>query len=409
MTVATSETAQRGFLRTNARWLAAGGLLTFSSAYGQTYFIALFSGQIRGEFGLSHGDWGALYALGTTASAMLMIWVGALADRFRVRDLATWVLIGLACACLAMAVLPGVWALPLVILALRLTGQGMCTHLAVTGMARWFAANRGKALSIAAIGFSVGEALLPIVFVALLTVAPWRSLWVLAAAMALVALLVLRLLLRRERQPAGAADASQTPGLMGNRHWTRAQALRHPLMWLLMPLVLAAPCFMTSVFFHQVHLAEAKGIAHVQFVVFLPLYTTCVITTVLTSGALIDRFGARRLIALAQLPFIAGFLILSLNAGLPGLALAMVCLGIGAGGMNTIPTATWAEAYGTAHIGAIKALATSVMVFGSALGPVLTGQAIDAGITLPQQLPFIALWFAASAVLAAWAVHRFLR
>lgn len=166
-----------GFLRANGRWLASGGLLTFSSAYGQTYFIALFSGQIRGEFGLSHGGWGALYALGTTASAVLMIWAGALADRFRVRDLASIVLGALALACLAMAALPGLWALPIVILALRLCGQGMCTHLAATGMARWFAASRGKALSIAAIGFSIGEALLPILFVALMSLAPWRLLW----------------------------------------------------------------------------------------------------------------------------------------------------------------------------------------------------------------------------------------
>lgn len=196
---------------------------------------------------------------------------------------------------------------------------------------------------------------------------------------------------------------------MGNRHWSRGEALRHPLIWCLMPLILAAPCFMTAVFFHQVHLAAAKGLAHVQFVSVLPLYTGCVIVTVLTSGALIDRFGARRLIALAQLPFIAGFLLLSQTAGLGGLAAAMICLGIGAGGMNTISTATWAEAYGTAHIGAIKALATSVAVFGSALGPALTGWAIDAGTPLTLQMPLIAGWFATAALLAAAALRHFLR
>ena len=34
------------FLRENRSQLSAGMLLTFSSSYGQTYFIALFAAQI---------------------------------------------------------------------------------------------------------------------------------------------------------------------------------------------------------------------------------------------------------------------------------------------------------------------------------------------------------------------------
>ena len=64
------------FLRENARWLGAGALLSFLSSFGQTYFIAIFAGEIRAEFGLSHGQWGGIYALGTGASAVLMLWAG---------------------------------------------------------------------------------------------------------------------------------------------------------------------------------------------------------------------------------------------------------------------------------------------------------------------------------------------
>ena len=46
------------FVRDNARWLAAGILLTWSSSFGQTYFISLSAGHIRDTFGLSHGEWG---------------------------------------------------------------------------------------------------------------------------------------------------------------------------------------------------------------------------------------------------------------------------------------------------------------------------------------------------------------
>ncbi|MEM8556015.1 MAG: MFS transporter, partial [Pseudomonadota bacterium] len=101
------------FFRENARWLAAGALLAFTSAFGQTFFIAIFSEDVRAAHGLSHGEWGAIYAGGTLASALLMLRLGALADVFRARTLATYVLIGLAMACLAMAWQPSVWALPL--------------------------------------------------------------------------------------------------------------------------------------------------------------------------------------------------------------------------------------------------------------------------------------------------------
>ena len=61
------------FLRDNAPFLAAGVLLSFLSSFGQTFFISIFSGEIRSGFGLSDGEWGALYTMGTGASAALML------------------------------------------------------------------------------------------------------------------------------------------------------------------------------------------------------------------------------------------------------------------------------------------------------------------------------------------------
>ena len=52
------------FLRENAPFLAAGALLAFSSSFGQTFLISAYAGVIRDEFGLSHGQWGAIYSSG---------------------------------------------------------------------------------------------------------------------------------------------------------------------------------------------------------------------------------------------------------------------------------------------------------------------------------------------------------
>ena len=86
------------FLRLNWLFLLAGFLLTFTSSYGQTYFISLFAGEIKADFGLSDGQWGGIYTIGTTLSAITMVWAGVLTDRFRVRVLALCVMLGLALA-----------------------------------------------------------------------------------------------------------------------------------------------------------------------------------------------------------------------------------------------------------------------------------------------------------------------
>ena len=168
------------FIRENARWLAAGALLTFISSFGQTYFISIFAGEIKAEFGLSDGDWGTLYALGTMASGFLMIWVGGAADHFRVRTLAIVVILTLVMICLAMSVVSSWWMLVVIIFGLRFTGQGMVSHIAVVAMARWYVRARGKALSVAGAGFSLGEVVLPMMFVGLLASGSWRNLWVAA-------------------------------------------------------------------------------------------------------------------------------------------------------------------------------------------------------------------------------------
>ena len=93
------------FLFKNRRFLSFGLLIAFFSAFGQTFFIAVFGPDIRAEFGLSHGSFGGYYAMGTAASGVCLIWAGKLIDRFDLR----WVTVGvcsaliLACANMAQA------------------------------------------------------------------------------------------------------------------------------------------------------------------------------------------------------------------------------------------------------------------------------------------------------------------
>lgn len=393
------------FLRDNAPWLAAGVLLTFLSSFGQTYFISIFAGEIREVFALSHGQWGGIYTMGTTASALAMVWAGGLTDRFRVRVLAPVVLVAMTAACLSMALNPVWWLLPVLIFALRFTGQGMMSHLAVVAMARWFIANRGRALSIASLGNAVGESLLPLIFVSLLVVYDWRMLWVAAAIIAIMGIPLVLMLLRRERTPQSWAESSQSVG-MGGLQWTRGQTLRHFLFWFMVPALLGPSAFNTAFFFHQVHIAEVKHVAHVEFVAMFPVYTVVVIGSMFLSGFALDRFGTGRVLPFIQLPMIIGFLVFSVSDGPLMLLIGFVFLALTTGANSIVPNAFWAEFYGTANIGRIKAMATAIMVLGTAMGPGITGLALDLGLGIETQFAIIAGYFAFSSLMMTIGVVR---
>lgn len=393
------------FIKENARWLSAGTLLTFMSSFGQTFFISIFAGEIRTEFDLSHSAWGSIYAAGTLVSAVVMVWAGALTDRFRIRHLGSVVLILLSLSCLLLSQLHSVWLLPVAIFALRFTGQGMSTHMAGVSMARWFVATRGRALSIAALGVAIGNSILPIAFVALMARFDWRHLWFGIAIAVLLVLPLLQLLLRRERSPRFDADYVTTVGMLG-KYWNRKDCLTHWLFWFVVPFLLGPSAFSTTLFFQQVHYVEIKGWTHLDFVSMLPLFTLVSIGSMILSGLALDRFGAHRLMPYVLLPISASFVVFG-YAETPQIALwGFVLLALGTGTLSTLPAAFFAEFYGTKHLGAIKAMATAIIVLGSAIGPALSGWLIDRGTGLELQFYWMAVYFILASISVTVGLRR---
>ena len=393
------------FLKINAKWLGAGVLLTFMSSFGQTFFISIFGGHIREEFGLSHAGWGGIYSLGTMASAIVMIWAGVLTDIVRTRILGVAVFLGLSLAAVAVAGLHSAFFLPFVIFALRFFGQGMCSHLAVVAMSRWFVAERGTALSLANLGYSLGEAFLPIIFVVLMAYVAWYKIWFIAAALLVLAAPLLWWLLKDERTPKVLAQENISVGMNG-RHWTRNEALRHPLFWFMVPSLMGPSAFGTAFFFHQVHYSNLKGWEHLQFVSFLPLYTAGGILAMLLSGWMLDKCGTLKLIPFYQLPLSIAFALFAQSDDVSLLLIGLLFFAITAGANATLPNAFWAEFYGTKNLGALKALAAALMVLGSAIGPGITGILIDAGISLDTQYLWVAGFFLICSVLVYIGVSR---
>src|SRR5690606_11171857 len=296
------------FLRSNARWIGGGFLLTFFSSYGQTFFISLSAGNIREEYGLSHGQFGTLYMAATLASAATLPRLGQIVDRYSTRTVTLITVPLLALACVSMALSHSFVLLAVTIYLLRLFGQGMMTHSAFTSAARWFAAQRGRAVSLVTLGLNAGEAVLPLLFIGIAAVVGWRNSWFLAAGVLIVvALPAITSLIAVERAPRSTDPAGRN---LEARDWTRAEAVRDPIFYLLLCGVMAPGFIATTIYFHQVYLVELRGWNLELFASTFMVSATMTIVFALVSGQLIDRFSAVALLPGFLLPLAAACFVL---------------------------------------------------------------------------------------------------
>lgn len=388
------------FLRREGRWIAAGFLLTFFSGFGQTYFISLSNTALREQFGLSHGHLGLTYALATLTSAMILLEFGKIVDRVSTRTAAMIVVVGLTLACLLMAGTQGVVMLFAAFLGLRLFGQGMMSHVAMTATGRWFEAQRGRAVSLVSLGYPASEAILPSLAVAALVGLGFRELWLAAAALLVIAAVPALLgLLSRERTPKGQADGSEISRGPIKQSWRRRDVLREPAFFLLLTGVLCPAFMVTGLFFHQLHLVEVMGWTPEGFAAGFTAFAVTQVASSLVAGALIDRFSARALLPVYLVPMALGLVLPLVLSSIWVIVALMVLIGLTGGAAATIMGAIWPELFGVKHLGEIRALTFSAMVAASAASPLLTGLLIDLGIAFPLQLAAMSAYALLASVL----------
>lgn len=372
------------FFKDNARWLAGGFFLCYFSSFGQTFFIALSAGDIRAEYDLSHGQFGSIYMAATLLSALTLPQIGRLVDHVSVARLVALVLPVLALATISMAFANTLVWLFLTIYVLRLFGQGMMIHMAMTAMGRWYSAQRGRAVATANLGNQAGEAMLPFTFVMIVTAAGWRNTWLMAAALlVIVALPLLFLLLRVERTPRSTDGVALRTA---SRHWTRGEVLRDPVFWMSLLGVLAPGFIVTTIYFHQVYLVELRNWPLEVFVGSFFIMSGTTVVASFISGSLIDRFSATRILPVFLLPLASACFVLGLFDALWSVFVFMFLIGISNGFSSTLFGALWPEIYGTKHLGGIRSIMVAILVLATALGPGLTGFLIDAGVPYPYQI-----------------------
>jgi MFS family permease len=364
------------FIHKNFNLLFFGFLIAFSSGFGQTFFISLFSNDFRTTFNLSNTEFGSIYSIATVLSAITIIWAGKLIDTVNLKKYTLTIVFGMAIACLMASLAFNIFFLFLTIYFLRLFGQGLMGHTSRTTIARYFNTNRGKALAISGFGFYIGEMIYPIIIVFLILTIGWRLTWFSSSIFVFVILgLSFYFLLRNnnfkiEKNLNNNTEFQQVS-------WRRRDVLKDTKFYIYLPLSLLMSFTVTGFLFHQVFIADIKSWTMMNLAQSFIFFAVSGLIGSIFSGLLVDKFTGRKLIPFHLIPMALILVSLLFSNHVYILYLYMAGLGFSNGFTENISNSLWAEMYGVNNLGSIKALLTFFGVLASASSPFLYGILLD--------------------------------
>ena len=371
-------------VRSNFKIIIFGFVFTFFSSIGQSFFIGLFNSNIREELNITHGEFGTIYGIATLCSSIALIWLGKKIDDLKLVNYSILVVFFLFFATLFFSFISGMIFLFFGIFFLRLSGQGLMAHIASTAISRYFEKRRGKALSYIWFGMSLGEFLLPVVIVYLLSFIYWRDLWIQTSIFIVIALPIFSFFMVKDisifsREKENENNKNKFSLV---KSWTRKEVLRDFKFYTMLPCILAPAFIITGIVINQSFIIESKAWGTYALAKAFMVYAALTVITLFLSGILVDKFTSRKLLLYLNFPMLLSLLTLILFSHPYAAFIFMGLLGVSNGLTNVLLSSLWAEIYGVNYLGSIKALTGSLMVFSTALATAVFGILIDLGYSI---------------------------
>ena len=370
-------------LSLNKKVIIFGFIFTFFSSFGQSFFLGLFNAPIRNELGITHGQFGSIYASATICSSLLLIWVGKKIDDYRILNYSFFVVILLFSSTLFFSFINSVYFLAVAIFLMRLSGQGLMSHASTTTISRFFERSRGKALSTIWFGLSTAEFILPVLVTYFFLIYSWRTVWQ-GIALLIILFLPLVILSTIKSINLDSREIDRNIGIKKTKikSWRRRDVIKDYRFYIVSLNMLAMPWIATGIFVYQSFIAESKIWAVYTIPKAFMVYSITSIITLFLSGFLVDKFTGRKLILFMNIPLLlAMFVLFQYNQEIFAY-IFLGLIGISNGLANILGSSTWAEIYGVKYIGSIKALTTAFMVFSTAFGTAVFGFLIDNSFTV---------------------------
>ena len=376
-------------LSLNKKVIIFGFIFTFFSSFGQSFFLGLFNAPIRNELGITHGQFGNIYATATICSSVILIWIGKKIDDYRIFYYSFFVIILLFFSALFFSFINSIYFLAVAIFLMRLSGQGLMSHASTTTISRFFERSRGKALSTIWLGLSTAEFILPVLITYFFLIYSWRTVW---QGIAILIILLLPFVIintiKSVKLDSREVEINSKNKKIKIKSWRRRDVIKDYRFYIVSLNMLAMPWLATGIFVYQSFISDSKMWAVYTIPKAFMVYSITSIVTLFLSGFLVDKFTGRKLILFMNIPLLlAMFVLFKFNHEFFAY-IFLGLVGVSNGLANILGSSTWAEIYGVKYIGSIKALTTAFMVFSTAFGTAVFGFFIDLGFTI-ENIAFV--------------------
>ena len=373
----------------------AAGFAIQAVSIGALFAYGVFFKEFQAEFGWSRATISGASSLAFLMMGAVGILAGRLNDRIGPRLLLVVSGSSLGIGYLLLSRLQAPWQL--YVLYGVMVGIGFSTHDVVTlsTVARWFEKRRGMMTGIVKVGTGSGQLLLPLIATGLIAVFGWRSSCFIIGAVALVALVAVAQLMRRDPQAVGllpdgvSDDRGGAATRSEERKVTLRAAVRMRQFWTLCIAEFAIFFCLLTIVVHIVPHARDLGLP--------PATAAGVLSTIggvsmlgrIVMGTANDRIGGKRSLIICFIVLFCGLIWLQLANKAWMLFLFAVVYGLAHGGFFTVMSPTVAELFGTGSHGLLFGVILFCGTMGGAVGPLMAGSTFD--VTGDYRIVFLIL------------------
>jgi MFS family permease len=343
--------------------------------------FGVFFKPLLAEFDWSRATLSGAHSLTFLIAGILGILVGRLSDRFGPRILMTFTGFCFGFALLLMSRINAPWQLYLFYSVFLGIGLSAVDVIALSTTARWFVRRRGVMTGIVKMGTGSGQFIMPLVASMLIAGFGWRTSYTILGAMAMVLLVSIAQLLRRDPARMGLlpdAAGTETTGEDSVETGTSfGEALRNRQFWTIFFANLAACFSLLSVMLHIVPHATDMGIPSTAAAGLLSTIGGVSMAGRFVVGNAIDRIGNRNCMICCFVLLITVLLWLQLANKLWMLYLFAALYGFTHGGFFTLISPIVAEYFGLRSHGLLFGIAVFAGTVGGFIGPIFAGHIFD--------------------------------
>jgi MFS family permease len=353
--------------------------------------VALFIKPMGEDLGWSVAVFGWAQMAGMLTIVVSGPFLGQLIDRYGPRILVPVAAFFGGLAVTALAFVGSPWQMVLIFGFAGLIGLGQAGELyGNVVISKWFVKKRGKALGIGFAFITIGLVVFMPLTQWLIDEIGWAKTWIILGLSGPVVVVPLALIfLRRqpedlgllpdgERTDIGESDEGRGEPENDERSWTRSEAIRTPVFWL-MVLGFGVAGFATSIqaVFRIPHFVE-RGIDAqlVAFAVSADAIAAGVVAAFI-AGRLSDRFSPRYMAMLGFLILINAALFTVIGDTVSELYIAFLSFGIAMAFIMVAQNVLWANIFGREHLGSIRGITVPLIMVISATAFPLTGYIRD--------------------------------